>query len=212
MYKFLLCLIYNHLTILPHYATWVLLESALTTPASRRACWCSPLQPVCVSLTRVRLWKRLQEGNVIFIGPTRLFWAFTFTLFYGDLCVCTGFTRSLERSHFCQPASGGFYFLLLLLSVLKLPPGFKAALWGGRAGVAGWQCYHKTVQEMSGCHWAREQLCDCFIVVFPDSSGHARVHLWRHFCQTQDQILRVCLHVKNWFMFIFKFIYVFIIL
>lgn len=128
MYKSLPCLIYNHLTILPHYATWVLLESALTTPASRRACWCSPLQPVCVSLTRVRLGKRLQEGNVIFIGPTRLFWAFAFTLFYGDLCVCTGFTRSLERSLFCQPASGGFYFFAVVVVSAKITARFQGSV------------------------------------------------------------------------------------
>lgn len=51
------------------------------------------------------------------------------------------FTRSLGRSHFIQPESGGvffsFLFLLLLLSELKLPPGFKAALCGGSAGAAG---------------------------------------------------------------------------
>lgn len=174
-----------------------------TPPASRRACVCSPLQPVCVSLTRVRLWKRLQEGNLIFIGPTRLFSGLLPSLCFMETFVSAlVFIHSLERSH-CQPASGGFYFLLLLLSVLKLPPGFKAALWGGSAGVAGWQCYHKTVQEMSDCHSASEQLCDCFIAVFPDSSGQAGVDLLRHFCQMLDQIRRVCLLVENWFMLVY---------
>lgn len=126
-----------------HYATRVLLESALTESAANKlneptcfsATKCVFSSAACVCFINSRATLKAPPGRKrdIHWSNETLFWAFTFTLFYGDLCVCTGSTLSLERSHFCQPASGGFYFLLLLLSVLKLPPGFKAALRGGSA-------------------------------------------------------------------------------
>lgn len=181
-------------------------SNKLSDPTCFPACMCVFPSAACVCFINSRAALKAPPGRKrdIHWSNETLFWAFTFTLFYGDLCVCTGFTRSLERSHFIQPESGGvfsFLFLLLLLSELKLPPGFKAALWGGSAGAAGWQCYRKTVQEMSVCHSASEQLCNCFIAVFPDS-GHTGVDLWRHFCEMLFQIERVCHHVKNWFMLV----------
>lgn len=121
--------------MLHHDATWVLLESALTELAVNKLndptsmCVFSSAACVCFINSCAALKAPPGRKRDLHWSNETLFWAFTFTLFYGDLCVCTGFTRSLENSHFSQPASGGFYFLLLLLlSMLKLPPGFKAAL------------------------------------------------------------------------------------
>lgn len=164
----LLCHSYKNL-MLHHDSTRVLLKSALTespvnklnNPTCFPASMCVFSSVACVRFINSRAALKAPPGRKrdIHWSNETLFWAFTFTLFYGDLCVCAGFTRSLERSNFSQPASGGFYFLPLLFSMLKLPPGFKVALWGGSEGVAGWQCYHKTVQEMSDCYSASKQIC-----------------------------------------------------
>lgn len=78
-------------------------------------------------------------------------------------CVCAGLLQALKKS--IHPAR--LLFFLLLLSELKLPPGFKAALWGGSVRAAQWQCYHAAVQEMSAWSLGSKQLCDYFIAVFP---------------------------------------------
>lgn len=105
-----------------------------TPPASRRACVCSPLLPVCVSLTRVRLRKRLQEGNVIFIGPTRLF-----SGLLPSLCFMETFVSALvllaalkEKKSF-HPARiwwGLFFFSFFAVVVVraKITTGFQGSV------------------------------------------------------------------------------------
>lgn len=149
-----------------------------------------------------------------------LFWAFTFTLFYRDLCVCTGSTRSLERSHFIQPASGAL-FVLLLLSELKLASGSKAALWGGSVRAAGWQCYHKTVQEMSAFHSGQRTVVRLFYRNVPRQQQRRRSRLvevflldvrWREFLCQELIHLSLCMYshfMKNVYRdcFMFRFFF-----
>lgn len=102
-----------------------------TPPASRRARVRSPLLPGCVRFINSRAALIAPPGRKpdIHWSNETLFWAFTFTLFYGDLCVCTGFTCSLERSHFSQPPSGGFYFFAAVVVVsAKITAGFQGSV------------------------------------------------------------------------------------
>lgn len=101
-----------------------------TPPASRRACVCSPLLPVWVSLTRVRLWKRLQEGNVIFIGPTRLF-----SGLLPSLCFMETFVSALvllaalkEVISSRQNLVESFFFFAVVVVRAKITTGFQGSV------------------------------------------------------------------------------------
>lgn len=84
----------------------------MNDPTCFPACMCVFPSAACVCFINSRAALKAPPGRKrdIHWSNETLFWAFTFTLFYGDLCVCTGFTRSLERSHFIQPESGGVFF------------------------------------------------------------------------------------------------------
>lgn len=123
---------------------------------SERVCVYSPLLPVCVSLTRVRFESASRKETWYSLVQRDSFLGFLPSLcFYGDLCVCTGFTWSLERSRFREAASGGFYFFSFLVVV-------SAKITAGSQG--------SVVKRKRWCCWVTMLSLKC--------PGNVGLHIW----------------------------------
>lgn len=108
-------------------------QTNTTPPATRRACVFPSAACACFINSRAALKAPPGRKLDIHWSNETLFWAFTFTLFYGDLCVCTAFTRSLERF---QPASIWWLLFFAVVAVVsaKITTGSQGSVvWRKRS-------------------------------------------------------------------------------